>query len=265
MPEGFDGLGAENLRHLMAFLKSTSLPASSTASAPKVAAPKPIEALPASGAFFPDSVAPGVSRVLLVGGGSSHDFEKFFNQADAATLQAKGKIVTAYTPNAAEAIALRLELAPLGEQGCQAAAQRAQLLLRLVQLQLGLGALLFGPIAFGLAGRQLAATGLEAGFQLVEFKQSHPQPLAHEQHQAQGHRTDHAAGEHGDQHGRAPWPQMKQAQSGFANATPQPIPKGGKNAAQNQQRQNQQPAGHSNTQLRSVSLAPWGMGSLKVS
>ncbi|MEI6872529.1 MAG: ThuA domain-containing protein, partial [Verrucomicrobiota bacterium] len=106
MPEGFDGLGAENLRHLMAFLKSTSVPAPVAASAPMAGAPKPIEPLPASGASFPDSIAPGVSRILLVGGGSSHDFEKFFNQADAATLQAKGKFVTAYTPNAAEAIAL---------------------------------------------------------------------------------------------------------------------------------------------------------------
>ncbi|NBV85510.1 MAG: hypothetical protein EBS01_04445 [Verrucomicrobia bacterium] len=107
MPEGFDGLGAENLRHLMAFLKSTSVQTPlAAASATAAGAPKTNEPLPASGAQFPESVAPGVSRVLLVGGGSSHDFEKFFNQADSATLQAGGKFVTAYTPNAAEAVSL---------------------------------------------------------------------------------------------------------------------------------------------------------------
>ncbi len=42
-------------------------------------------------------------KVLLVGGGSSHDFKKWFNQADAATLKATGKFAVAYTEKVAVA------------------------------------------------------------------------------------------------------------------------------------------------------------------
>jgi type 1 glutamine amidotransferase len=38
-------------------------------------------------------------RVLIVGGGSSHDFEKWFNQADTAILTANGKATVNYTEN----------------------------------------------------------------------------------------------------------------------------------------------------------------------
>jgi type 1 glutamine amidotransferase len=50
-------------------------------------------------------VKPGTLRVLLAGGGSSHDFEKWFHQADSAILKSAGYAV-AYTANADEALAL---------------------------------------------------------------------------------------------------------------------------------------------------------------
>ncbi|HSI12649.1 MAG TPA: PVC-type heme-binding CxxCH protein [Chthoniobacter sp.] len=68
--------------------------------------PRQLEELPKSGEKLPATAEPGVIRALLIGGGSSHDFEKFFHQADSATLKAAGKIVTAYTSNAEEAIEL---------------------------------------------------------------------------------------------------------------------------------------------------------------
>ena len=61
--------------------------------------------LPASGATLPEKKPAGTIRALLVGGGSSHDFETYFNLADSATLNAAGGILTAYTSNADEAIA----------------------------------------------------------------------------------------------------------------------------------------------------------------
>jgi type 1 glutamine amidotransferase len=48
---------------------------------------------------------PGALKVLLIGGGSSHDFEKWFHQADEATLKAAGDDV-AYTSQPEEALAL---------------------------------------------------------------------------------------------------------------------------------------------------------------
>ncbi len=62
--------------------------------------------LPKSGATLPAKAEAGVVRALLIGGGSSHDFEKYFHLADSATLDTTGKIVTAYTSNADEALAL---------------------------------------------------------------------------------------------------------------------------------------------------------------
>ncbi len=62
--------------------------------------------LPASGETLPEKAEAGLLRVLLAGGGSSHDFDRFFRQVDGATLKAPGKCVTAYTANAPEAAAL---------------------------------------------------------------------------------------------------------------------------------------------------------------
>jgi type 1 glutamine amidotransferase len=81
------------------------MPKFSTAAA-AAPAPKKETELPKSGETLPAKAEAGTIRALLVGGGSSHDFEKFFHQADSATLKAAGKIVTAYTSNAEEALAL---------------------------------------------------------------------------------------------------------------------------------------------------------------
>jgi hypothetical protein len=62
--------------------------------------------LPKSGETLPLKQEAGVLRTLLIGGGSSHDFERFFRKADGEILREGGKIVTAYTSNAEEAVAL---------------------------------------------------------------------------------------------------------------------------------------------------------------
>src|SRR5205807_5143324 len=36
-------------------------------------------------------------KVLIVGGGSSHDFDRWFNQEDAKTLSARGQATVSYT------------------------------------------------------------------------------------------------------------------------------------------------------------------------
>jgi putative membrane-bound dehydrogenase-like protein len=77
-----------------------------TPQARKTFVPRAPEELPKSGETLPANPEPGIIRALLIGGGSSHDFEKYFHKADSATLQGAGKIVTAYTSNAAEAIDL---------------------------------------------------------------------------------------------------------------------------------------------------------------
>lgn len=59
--------------------------------------------LPKSGETLPSHAQAGTIRALLVGGGSSHDFETYFHRADSATLKAAGGIVAAYTSNADEA------------------------------------------------------------------------------------------------------------------------------------------------------------------
>ena len=63
------------------------------------------QALTASGETLPAKPQAGTIRTLLVGGGSSHDFETYFHAADNATLNAAGGIATAYTSNADEAVA----------------------------------------------------------------------------------------------------------------------------------------------------------------
>lgn len=61
--------------------------------------------LPKSGETLPEKAQPGAIRALLVGGGSSHDFETYFHLSDSATLKAAGGIAVAYTANVDEAIA----------------------------------------------------------------------------------------------------------------------------------------------------------------
>lgn len=86
MPEGFEGLGEENLRDLIAFLQ-----ASATAEeeeevvedlTPKTGGPRDAP-LPE---FQPIVWEPNKTRVLLISGGSSHDFCGFFGGTDKETL-----------------------------------------------------------------------------------------------------------------------------------------------------------------------------------
>jgi putative membrane-bound dehydrogenase-like protein len=120
MPEGLEGLGAENLRDVIAFLTSSSGPAPKTAAsaspapAPKgkkgkaqaaAANPAPATANVAGAIAGPkeggknDRPLPatepvkweaGKTRVLVIGGGSSHKFTEFFGGTDTAFLRAAG-------------------------------------------------------------------------------------------------------------------------------------------------------------------------------
>ena len=47
---------------------------------------------------------PGTTRVLIVGGGSSHDFKRWFNEADSATLAGMNKVSVNYTEKLAEVL-----------------------------------------------------------------------------------------------------------------------------------------------------------------
>ncbi|MBI5688761.1 MAG: ThuA domain-containing protein [Verrucomicrobia bacterium] len=102
MPEGLEGLGAEGLRDVIAFLVAGSGPApattSPTQSAPSAPAAPPAVDGPKEGgrndrplpATEPVTWEPGKKRVLLIGGGSSHKFTEFFGVTDSATLRKAG-------------------------------------------------------------------------------------------------------------------------------------------------------------------------------
>lgn len=119
MPEGLEGLGAEGLRDVIAFMISASGPAPATApavsappppakkagpgkaaakAAPTAAVANPPEDGPKEGgkndrplpATEPVRWEPGKTRVLLIGGGSSHKFTEFFGATDSATLRKAG-------------------------------------------------------------------------------------------------------------------------------------------------------------------------------
>jgi type 1 glutamine amidotransferase len=70
---------------------------------PGGAGEKAIQSLPTSGERFAEK-DPAKLRVLMVGGGSSHDFEKFFHQADQATFRNAQGLDPIYTANAEEAV-----------------------------------------------------------------------------------------------------------------------------------------------------------------
>lgn len=104
MPEGFEALGADGLRDLLAFLNTE---AAVEKAAPKIAAkpkakilhkrviPPPIPATPVRW-------EKGKTKVLIIGGGSSHLFHKFFGISDSKTLEEAGLTVH-YTENNAQA------------------------------------------------------------------------------------------------------------------------------------------------------------------
>ncbi len=120
MPEGLEGLGAEGLRDIIAFLSSTSTSGGGTSApapakkagkgkaaakagavqqtAAAVATAAPANAGPKEGGKNDRPLPPvekvqweaGKTRVLLIGGGSSHKFTEFFGGTDSATLRAAG-------------------------------------------------------------------------------------------------------------------------------------------------------------------------------
>jgi len=138
MPEGLEGLGAAGLRDVIAYLAASSAPAPAAgAAAPaptkksgggkakKVAAATPANAPTAAAVAAPVGDGPkeggkndrplpptepvrweaGKTRVLLIGGGSSHKFTEFFGVTDSATLRAAGFTVH-YTEDRDQAAAV---------------------------------------------------------------------------------------------------------------------------------------------------------------
>jgi len=106
MPEGFAGLGEENLRDLISYI-------SASAKAPAAAAPPAqVDATPKAGGkrdaplpeVEPIVWAPGKTRVLMISGGSSHQFGQFFGGTDRTFLQAAGFSVN-YTEDRDQAAA----------------------------------------------------------------------------------------------------------------------------------------------------------------
>ena len=88
MPEGFEGLGAGGLRDVIAYLRASVQPTFTVS-----AGETPKEGGKGDGPLLvttPVVWEPGKTRVLLIGGGSSHNFAEFFGAADTATLRAAG-------------------------------------------------------------------------------------------------------------------------------------------------------------------------------
>jgi putative membrane-bound dehydrogenase-like protein len=110
MPEGFEALGAESLRNIMSFLASQApaqAPGQAPAPAPAADAERPKAGGRGDGPLAetrPIVWAPGKLKVLVIGGGSSHDFAKFFGGTDVATLTAAGFSVN-YTEDRDQAAA----------------------------------------------------------------------------------------------------------------------------------------------------------------
>ena len=106
MPEGFEALGGEGLRDVIAYLRSTATAPAATAQ------PTTVDATPKQGGkgdgpllpAQPIVWEPGKTRVLVIGGGSSHKFAEFFGTTDVATLRAAGYTVN-YTEDRDQAAA----------------------------------------------------------------------------------------------------------------------------------------------------------------
>ena len=104
MPEGFEALGAEPLRDILTFLAGA---AGAGAATPQGAASGPKEGgkgdapLPAP---TPIVWAAGRTKVLIIGGGSSHNFGVSFGTTDRTTLEAAGFSVN-YTEDRDQAAA----------------------------------------------------------------------------------------------------------------------------------------------------------------
>jgi putative membrane-bound dehydrogenase-like protein len=112
MPEGFEGLGAESLRDVIAFLRSTAAATTSEVKAPVTTTAAPADPTPKAGGRGDAPLPPttpivweaGKTKVLIIAGGSSHNFGKFFGETDSATLRAAGYSV-GYTEDRDQATA----------------------------------------------------------------------------------------------------------------------------------------------------------------
>jgi putative membrane-bound dehydrogenase-like protein len=114
MPDGFDGLGATGLRDIIAYLAANSSPVAASANkpTPPSTTAAPADLTPKAGgrgdAMLPETTPvvwePGKTRVLIIGGGSSHKFGEFFGKADSAILRAAGYTVN-YTEDRDQAAA----------------------------------------------------------------------------------------------------------------------------------------------------------------
>jgi putative membrane-bound dehydrogenase-like protein len=118
MPEGFENLGAENLRDVIAFLRaSAATPAVAAQVAPSPnsnlpsSASTPADPTPKTGGRNDRALPPleqikweaGKTKVLIIAGGSSHKFVEFFGVTDSATLRAAGFSVC-YTEDRDQAV-----------------------------------------------------------------------------------------------------------------------------------------------------------------
>lgn len=91
MPEGFESLGVGALRDILTFLATSTGAGGQPPQAPAAAGPK--EGGKGDGPLpetRPINWKPGATKVLIVAGGSSHDFATFFEGSDARTLEAAG-------------------------------------------------------------------------------------------------------------------------------------------------------------------------------
>ncbi|MPZ20782.1 MAG: c-type cytochrome [Luteitalea sp.] len=105
MPEGLEALGPDALRDILAFMLTAGAEPAAGTAAPSAQGPKeggPDDApLPST---KPVVWTPGKTKVLIIGGGSAHEFERFFGATDGATLTTAGFSVN-YTEDRDQAAA----------------------------------------------------------------------------------------------------------------------------------------------------------------
>ena len=99
MPEGFDGLGPEVIRDILAYMSATD------AEAGERLKKLPPGSTSATGQRFAEPRKRGGLRVLIVGAGSSHNFPRDFIFTDRETLSAIDRADVIGTMNLAEALA----------------------------------------------------------------------------------------------------------------------------------------------------------------
>ncbi len=106
MPEGFEALGAEGLRDLLAYIATFSAKPETTPEPTAVKPPARIRRpIPPPIPPTPVNWEKGKTSVLFISGGTSHKFHEFFGKTDSKTLENAG-LTTHYTEDNAQAIEL---------------------------------------------------------------------------------------------------------------------------------------------------------------